>query len=130
MDSLDLTPRILILFDATAIYRSDYAPASIGPRQYLLQGRKILLPAVCRAVIGLRLIRSEARLLHAQQRPRVRRGEGPGDDTLETIGRPCVRQRSVRLDGHDLAVDHNTHIRLRALSKIEAVVHDRPEVVL
>src|SRR6185437_13135709 len=102
MDSLDLTPRILILFDATAIYRSDYAPASIGPRQYLRQSRKVLLPAVCGAVIGLRLIRPEARLLHAQQGSRARRGESPGDDTLETKSRPCVRQRSVRLDGHDL----------------------------
>src|SRR5664279_3206219 len=111
-------------------YCSDYVPASIYPRQYLFQGRKVLLPAVSGAVIGLRLVRPEARLLHAQQCPRKRRGEGPGHDTLETIGRPGVRQRFVRLDGQDLAVDDDAHVGLRGLSKIEAVIHEWLEVVL
>src|SRR3984893_10558907 len=66
---------------------------SIYPRQYLLQGRKELLPPALSALVGLLLIRPDARLLHAQVGPRARRGESPSDDTLETIGRPRVRQR-------------------------------------
>src|SRR5216683_7222675 len=79
--------------------------ASVYPRQDLLQGRKEPLPPVLGALVGLLLIRPEARLLHAQVGPRARRGESPSDDTLETIGRPCVRQRFVRLDCHYPTVD-------------------------
>src|SRR5262245_22930634 len=78
---------------------------SIHPRQGLLQGRKEPLPPVRGALIGLLLIRREARVLHAQSCPRARRGESPSDDTLEPIGGPCVRQRLVRLDGDDPTVD-------------------------
>src|SRR5438876_3948727 len=46
-------------------------------------------------LVGLLLIRPEARLLHAQVGPRARRGESPSDDTLETIGRPPVRHEIV-----------------------------------
>src|SRR5258708_8624169 len=49
--------------------------SSICPRQELLQVRKELLPAVLGALVGLLLIRPEARLLHAQVGPRARRGE-------------------------------------------------------
>src|SRR5882672_11722426 len=79
--------------------------ASVYPRQDLLQVRKELLPPELGALVGLLLIRPEPRLLHAQVGPRARRSECPGDDTLETIGRPRVRQRLVRLDCQDLAVD-------------------------
>src|SRR3982074_2032953 len=68
-------------------------PASIFPRQYLLQIRKELLPTETRALVGLLLIRPEARLFHAQLGPRARRREGAGDDTLETISRPRATQR-------------------------------------
>src|SRR5262245_36922827 len=78
---------------------------SLYPPQHLLQVRKELRPPVLGALVGLLLIRPEARLLHAQARPRAGRGESPGDDTLETIGRPRVRQRLVRLDGQDATVD-------------------------
>ena len=44
----------------------------------------------------------------------------PSDDTLETIGRPRVRQRFVRLDCQDLTVDS-----AKVCAKIETVVHDR-----
>src|SRR5271166_4341384 len=98
---------------------------SIYPRQYLLQGRKELLPPALGALVGLLLIRPESRLLHAQVGPRARRGESPSDDTLETIGRPRVRQRFVRLDCHYLTVDSAP-----VCAKIETVVHDRLEVVL
>src|SRR5437016_5278862 len=98
---------------------------SIYPRQYLLQGRKELLPPALGALVGLLLIRPEARLLHAQVGPCARRGESPSDDTLETIGRPRVRQRFVRLDCQDLTVDSAP-----VGAKIETVVHDRLEVVL
>src|ERR1700676_1585187 len=101
-----------------------FAP-SIYPRQYPLQGRKEMLPPVLGAVVGLLLIRPEARLLHAQVGPRARRGESPSDDTLETIGTPRVRQRFVRLDCLDLAVDSAP-----VCAKIETVAHDRLEVVL
>src|SRR6266571_1629987 len=97
---------------------------SIYPRQDLLQGRKEPLPPVLGALVGLLLIRPEARLLHAQVGPRARRGESPSDDTLETIGRPRVRQRFVRLDCHYLTVDSAP-----VCSKIETVVHDRLEIV-
>src|SRR6266478_2237865 len=100
-------------------------PASIYPRQYLLQGRKELLPPALGALVGLLLIRPEARLLHAQVGPRARRGESPSDDTLETVGRPRVRQRFVRLDCQDLTVDSAP-----VCAKIETVAHDRLEVVL
>src|ERR1700732_5301623 len=98
---------------------------SIYPRQYLLQGRKELPPPALGALVGLLLTRPEARLLHAQAGPRARRGESPGDDTLETKGRPRVRQRFVRLDCQDLTVDGAP-----ICAKIKAMVHDRLEVVL
>src|SRR5438105_13801062 len=66
------------------------AATSIYPRQDLLQVCKELLPPVLGALVGLLLIRPEARLLHAQVGPRARRAESPSNDTLETIGRPCV----------------------------------------
>src|SRR5216683_2002283 len=99
--------------------------ASVYPRQDLLQGPKELRPPGLGTLVGLLLIRPEARLLHAQVGPRARRGESPGDDTLETIGRPRVRQRFVRLDCQDLTVDSAP-----VCAKIETVVHDRLEVVL
>src|ERR1700687_1494087 len=98
---------------------------SIYPRQDLLQGRKELLPPVFRALVGLLLIRPEARLLHAQMGPRARRSKSPSDDALETHCTPRVRQRFVRLDGHDLTVDGAP-----ISAKIETMVHDRLEVVL
>src|ERR1700738_1261854 len=99
--------------------------ASIYTRQYLLQRREELLPPVLGALVGLLLIRPEARLLHAQLGPRARRGESPGDDALQTHCTPRVRQRFVRLDGQDLTVDGAP-----VSAKIETVVHDRLEVVL
>src|SRR5438128_12349126 len=81
------------------------AATSIYPRQDLLQVCKELLPPVLGALVVLRLIRPEARLLHAQVGPRAGRGESPGDDTLQTIGAPRVRQRFVRLDCLDLTVN-------------------------
>src|SRR6476660_3398718 len=99
--------------------------ASIHPPQDLLQVCKELLPPALGALVVLRLIRPEARLLHAQVGPRARRGESPSDDTLETIGRPRVRQRFVRLDCLDLTVDNAP-----VCAKIETVIHDRLEVVL
>src|SRR6266404_9860080 len=95
---------------------------SVYPHQDLLQVCKELLPPVLGALVGLMLIRTEARLLHAQVGPRARRGESPSDDTLETIGRPRVRQRFVRLDCQDLTVDSAP-----VCAKIETVVHDRLE---
>src|ERR1700694_3556755 len=99
--------------------------ASVYPRQDLLQVCKELLPPVLGALVGLLLIRPEARLFHAQAGPRARRGESPSDDTHETIGRPRVRQRFVRLDCHYLTVDSAP-----VCAKIETVVRDRLEVVL
>src|SRR5947209_11926417 len=79
--------------------------ASIYPRQDLLQGRKEPLPPALGALVVLRLIRPEARLLHAQVGPRARRGERASDDTLGTVGAPRVRQGFVRLDCQELAVN-------------------------
>ncbi len=75
--------------------RSATGQTSVHPRQDLLQVCKELRPAGFGALVGLLLIRPEARLLHAQMGPRARRGESPSDDTLETIGRPGERQRSA-----------------------------------
>src|SRR5258707_12676545 len=88
--------------------------ASLYPRQDLLQVCKELLPPVLGTLVGLLLIRPEARLLHAQVGPRARRGESPSDDTLKTIGRPLVRRRFVRLDCHYLTV-----VRSPVFAKIE-----------
>src|SRR5260370_20685959 len=99
--------------------------SAVNPRQDLLQGRKEPLPPALGALVGLRLIRPEARLLHAQVGASARRGESPSDDTLETIGTPRVRQRFVRLDRQDLTVDSAP-----GCAKIETVVHDRLEIVL
>src|SRR5437763_1304009 len=99
--------------------------ASVYPRQDLLQGRKEPLPPALGALVVLLLIRPETRLLHAQVGPRGRRGESPTDDALETIGRPRVRQRFVRLDRQDLTVNSAP-----VCAKIEAVTHDRLEIVL
>src|SRR6267143_1984508 len=112
---------------------SDFAPTSfelcrqtsVYPRHYLLKRSDEPLPPAFGAQVGLLLIRPEARLCHAQVGPRARRGKSPRDDTLETIGRPRVRQRFVRLDCQDLTVDSAP-----VCAKIETVVHDRLEVVL
>jgi hypothetical protein len=77
------------------------------------------------ALVGLLLIRPEARLLDAKVGPRAGRGESPSDDTLETIGRLQIGQRFVRLDFQELTVDSAS-----VGAKIETVVHDRREVVL
>src|SRR6266478_5282460 len=98
---------------------------SIYPPQDLLQVCKELLPAVLGALVGLLLIRPEARLLHAQVGPCARRRESPSDDTLETIGTPRVRQHFVRHDCLDLTVNNAP-----VCAKIETMVHDRLEVVL
>src|ERR1700694_3799842 len=55
---------------------------SVCPRQDLLQVCQELLPPALGALVGLLLIRTEARLLHEQVGPRARRGESPSDDTL------------------------------------------------
>src|SRR5258707_13027156 len=78
---------------------------SVCPRQDLFQVCKELLPPVFGALVGLLLIRPEARLLHAQAGPRARRGESPGDDTLETTGTPRGRERFSRLDSLHLAAN-------------------------
>ena len=44
----------------------------------------------------------------------------PRDATLETIGRPRLRQRFVRLDCRDLTVD-----TAKVCATIQTVVHDR-----
>src|SRR3974390_1354711 len=92
---------------------------SVDPRQHLLQVGKEPLPPVPGALIGLLLIRPEARLLHAQMGPGGRSGEGPGDDTLEAKRGPGVSQRLVRLDGKDPAVG-----RAPVATQSEAVVDD------
>src|SRR5258708_17409196 len=92
-------PRIVVSFHATN------GAASICPRQNLLQICKELLPAEFGALVGLLLIRPEARLLHAQVGPRSHGGERPGDDTLETHRTPGVRQRFVRREGQELTID-------------------------
>lgn len=46
-------------------------------------------------------------------------GESPSDDTLETIGRPGVGRRFVRLDSQDLTADSAP-----VCAKIEAATHD------
>src|SRR5262249_14113338 len=73
----------------------------------------------------LLLILPEARLLHAQVRPRARRSESPSDDAFETVGRPGVRQLFVRLDRQDLTVD-SAPVR----AQTETVIDDRIEIVL
>src|SRR3954468_6941312 len=98
---------------------------SIRPRRYLFQSRKEPRPPGFGALIGLLLIRPEARLLHAQVGARFRSGESPGDDALKPKGRPRVRQGFARLDGRYLTVDSAP-----VSTKIETVVHDRLEVVL
>ena len=44
----------------------------------------------------------------------------PRDDTLETIGRPRLRQRFVHLDCQDLTVDS-----AKVCATIQTVVYDR-----
>src|SRR3546814_11649471 len=98
---------------------------SVYPRQDLLQVCKELRPPVLGALVGLLLIRPEARLLHAQVGPRARRGESPSDDNLETIGLPRVRPRFVRLHANHLTVD-----RAHVCAKIEPLANDWLAVVL
>src|SRR6266436_7092193 len=99
--------------------------SSVYPRQDLLQVCKEPRPPGLGALVGLLLVRPEARLLHAQVGPRAHRGESPSDDTLETIGTPRVRQGFVRLDCLDLTVNNAP-----VCAQIETMVHDRLEVVL
>src|SRR5688572_24556253 len=71
---------------------SSSSPSSIDPRQYLVELRQELLPSDLRAAEGLRLVRPEARLLHAQARPLVRRGEREGHHALQIEGGIVVRE--------------------------------------
>src|SRR5438128_11208307 len=104
------------------------AATSIYPRQDLLQVCKELLPPVVGALVGLLLIRPEARLLHAQVGPRARRGESPSDDTLETIGRPRVRHEIVLArSAHFDVAERRAHARFihldsRLLSRLRRPV--------
>src|SRR5262249_42408839 len=77
------------------------------------------------ALVVLRLIRREARLLHAQLGARARKGESPIDDTLETIGIPRVGQRFVQLDRENLTVNSAP-----VCAKLETLAHDRLEIIL
>jgi hypothetical protein len=86
---------------------------------------KELLPAALGALVGLLLIRPEARLFHPEISHRAGRGKGPLDDTLEAIGRPRVRQRIVWFDCQDLTVD-SAPVR----TKFEKVAYNGLEVVL
>src|SRR5580658_1558092 len=111
-----------------AVWHRSSARRGCGSRQAChdaFEGCEELLPAVFGALIGLLLIRPEARMFHAQAGSRARRGESPGDDTLETQGSPRIRQRFVRLDCRDLTVDSAP-----IAAQIETVAHDRVEVVL
>src|SRR3979409_1087443 len=72
---------------------------SLYPRQDLLQRRKELLPPALGALVGLLLIRPEARLHHAQVGPRARRGESPSDDTLKIKDPPGIGHSIVLLHG-------------------------------
>src|SRR5260370_5890189 len=84
----------------TSVLRSNIQAglrASLYPRQDLLQVCKELLPPVLGALVGLLLIRTEARLLHAQVGPPAPRAWSPRADTLQTIGRPPRMQRFVLL---------------------------------
>src|SRR6266702_3312097 len=100
--------------------------------QRLVQLCEKLLPAGMRAAIGLLLAGPEARLLDAQMRACVRRRQREGHHALEVVGRilmreiPGVGERSLRLDGEDLAVQHAAPFA----AKIEAVTDDGLEVVL
>src|SRR5271165_6673538 len=96
-------------------------PASIGPRQELLEVRKEMLPAKFGALVVLRPIRREARLLHAQMGPGTRWRERQSNDSFQTQGTPCVRQFLVRLDGKDFTIDDAAPVRLRVRSQIETV---------
>src|SRR5215471_4982042 len=116
---------MLLAFNAWPPRSNLHSPASIYPRQDLLQACKELLPPALGSLVGLLLVRPEARLLHAQVGPRARRGECPSDDTRETIGRPRVRQRFVRLDCQDLTADSAP-----VCATIETVAPERLEVVL
>src|SRR5258708_38873896 len=78
---------------------------SVYPRQDLLQVCKEPLPPDPGSLVGLLLIRPEAQLLHAQVGPSARRGESPSDTTLETIGRPRVRQRFVWVYCQDITLN-------------------------
>src|ERR1700722_6816987 len=103
---------------------------SVCPRQDLLQVGEEILPSAPGATIGQLLIRPEARLLHAQLSSRARRGERPGHDALEIEGRPCIGQRLVRLDDQDLTIDDDVHVRFGGPAQIEAMTHERVEIVL
>src|SRR5262245_42579653 len=104
----------------------------VCPHQDLLKLRKELLPSRLGAPVGLLLIRPEARLLHAQVGARARWSERKSHHAFEIEGRvvvrkiPSVGQRSVRLDGEDLAVQHAAPVA----AQIEAVAHGWLEVVL
>src|SRR3954468_8613107 len=104
---------------------------SRSSRQNLLQVREEFLPPELCAAKGLLLIRTEARLLHAQVGSTARCGERKGDDALQIVSRivvrkvPGVGQRSVRLYDKDLAVQHAAPVT----TKIETMTHVRLEVV-
>src|SRR5204863_9165292 len=126
-------PRIPVQCDLLSkTHRSATRQMSAGPRQDPLQLREELLPPRLGASKGLLLLRPEAALLHAQAGPRARWCKREGHHALQIVGCivvrkiPRVGQRSVRLDGEDLAVQHATPLA----AKIEVVADDRLEVAL
>src|SRR5947209_11869060 len=95
----------------------------VCPCQQLVQLGEELLPAGMRAAIGLLLAGAEARLLDTQMRARARRRQRECHHALEIVRRilmreiPGVGERSLRLDGQDLAVQHAAPLT----AKIEAM---------
>src|ERR1700734_3297024 len=119
----------LNVFRAIAFMWSCEPPttASIRPRQNLIQLRQELLPSVFGAGEVLRPVPREARLLHAQMRPRAGGDEREGDGGFQTQRAPGIRQRPVRLHDEDPTVDDAVPVGLRVHAKAEAVTHRRLE---
>src|SRR5437016_2108490 len=92
--------------------------ASLHPRQHLFETCEEFLPTEPGAMKSLLLVRTEARLLHAQQRPRAGWRQRPGDDAVEPHGCPSVGQCLAGLDCQDLTVDGAP-----VGAKIESVIH-------
>src|SRR3546814_16038265 len=94
IDSQRWTCRIHRLqFNGTSI-EDECGRASVNPRQNLLQLGNELRPPGLGAPECLLLIRPDARLLHAQMRPRARWRQREGHHALQLVGRVVGRDRT------------------------------------
>src|ERR1700687_5301782 len=104
-------------------------PTLLEPGDNSFQATDELLPAVVRALVGMLLIRPEARLLHAHERSAARRKQRPNDDALQPQSVPAIRELLVGFDDQDFGIDYAVPLGHGCGAEIKPMAQDGLEVV-